>query len=410
MRPSIEPATESSILAEDAESLGPYQITSEIVPGKWKVATDPVLRRQVWLLRRQAADLPPARRDVSRAGRQRWLQSVTSGGAAWDAFEASEGVPLRRIVDGGKTLPWSTLRHWLHDVASEVWAATGDRTLPAELSIDHIWITASGQAVLLDRAWPGVATPAASIPVGDLAGQQRFLDAVAACVESTGLPLHARPVLKNLEEHKFEKLSFLTGTLRGLLDRPAKVSRAVRAGSIFMLPFYIWVAFVVGRYHDKPWDDPLGILVISTLVVLGAIAFFQLLGLPFRLTASHSIFRLAVVDERGEPAGPLRLLRRWAIVWLPLLVPVTLAVGLTDGSGSGSLAALVLILAWLGATLHAVAHPHRGLPDRDRVSVRWIARRNVADSNLCIASAECALTFTNLASAARDQNECHPEC
>ena len=44
--------------------------------------------------------------------------------------------------------------------------------------------------------------------------------AVAAHVDSTRLPLHARPVLHNLECGKFEKISFLTGTLRGLLDRP----------------------------------------------------------------------------------------------------------------------------------------------------------------------------------------------
>ena len=57
VRPSIEPAAQPEIPAEGAESLGPYQIIREMVPGKWIVATDPVLRRQVWLLRRNSLEL-----------------------------------------------------------------------------------------------------------------------------------------------------------------------------------------------------------------------------------------------------------------------------------------------------------------------------------------------------------------
>jgi hypothetical protein len=300
----------------------------------------------------------------------RWLQSVE---ATWDAFEATPGAPFSGLVAGGKRVPWGTLRHWLHDLASELWDATRDQTLPAELSLDQVWITAEGRALLLDAPWP-LPTPAERIPVRDVAGQQRFLMAVAASVESTGLPLHARPVLRNLEDGKFEKLSFVTGTLRGLLDRPAEVSRGIRAGSIFVLPLYVWIAFVVGRYHDKPWDDPLGILVVSALVVLSAIALIQLLGLPFRGTASHATFRLAVVNAKGEPAARFQLLVRWAIVWLPLLVPMSFLVWLTHGAeGIAFLPALVLLLLWIGAAVYAVTHPHRGW--HDRLAGTWVVRR-----------------------------------
>jgi uncharacterized RDD family membrane protein YckC len=210
--------------------------------------------------------------------------------------------------------------------------------------------------------------------VGDVAGQQRFLNAVAACVESTGLPLHARPVLKNLSDGKFEKLSFLTGTLRGLLDRPAAVSRGIRAGSVFMMPCYAWIAVVVGRYHDKPWDDPVGIIVATALVVLCAIALADLLGLPFRGTVSHSIFRLAVLNARGTPAAPSHLLARWAIVWLPLFVPMSLvALLILRDKGVAVISALVLVLLWMGAAAYAVLHPHRGL--HDRLAGTWVVRR-----------------------------------
>jgi len=181
-------------------------------------------------------------------------------------------------------------------------------------------------------------------------------------------------VLQNVENGKFEKLSFLTGTLRGVLDKPAEVSRGMRAGSIFMLPLYVWVAVFVGRYHDKPWHDAVVGIVVSALVVLGAIALTQLLGLPFRGTVSQSIFRLAVVNAKGEPAAVSHLLVRWAIVWLPLFLPVSfVALLIHRPEGFALISALVLLLLWVGAAVYAVVHPHRGV--HDRLAGTWVVRR-----------------------------------
>jgi hypothetical protein len=374
VRPSIEHAAGPEIPAEGADSLGPYQIIKEMVPGKWIVATDPVLRRKVWLLRRTSSELPLARRNLARYGRLRWLQKAETAEATWDAFDATEGVPFSSLLEGGKRVPWSSLRHWLGDLASELWDATGDKTLPAELSLDHVWIAAQGHAVLLDEPWPDVKNRAERIEVEDLAGQQRFLNAIAACAESTSLPLHARGVLQNLEDGKFEKLSFLTGILRGLLDKPAEVSKGIRAGSIFMLGLYVWIAVFVGYYHDKQWNDALGGIIISALVVLGAIALGQLLGLAFRSTCSHSIFRLAVVNAKGERANRVTLLRRWAIVWLPLFLPMSfVALLIHRAEGIAFISALVLLLLWISAAVYAVIHPNRGL--HDRLAGTWVVRR-----------------------------------
>jgi uncharacterized RDD family membrane protein YckC len=378
VRPSIEPAAQLEIPTDGADSLGPYQITKELVPGEWIVGTDPVLRRQVWLLRRTSTEPSLARRNVARSGRQRWLQKVETGEATWDAYEATQGVPFPSLIEAGKRVPWGTLRHWLHDLASELWDATGDQTLPGELSLDHVWITADGRAILLEEPWPDVNAPAERIPVGDVEGQQRFLDAVAACVESTSLPLHARPALQNLGGGKFEKLSFLTGTLRGLLDRPAEVSKGIRAGSIFMLPLYVWIAVFVGtNAQENPpvWRDSLGgIFMTPAILVLGAIALIQLLELPFRSTASHSIFRLAVVNAKGEPAAISHLLVRWAIVWLPLFLPMSfVALLINRAEGIAFISALVLLLLWVSAAVYAVVHPHRGL--HDRLAGTWVVRR-----------------------------------
>jgi hypothetical protein len=380
VRPSVEPAVQREIPADGADSLGPYQIIQEMAAGKWIVATDPVLRRQVWLLRRNSLGLSLARRNLARYGRLRWLQKVEAAGATWDAFEALPGMPFSRLVEGGKRVPWSTLRHCLHDLASELWDATRDKTLPAELSLDHVWVTTQGYTVLLDEPWPGVKTRAECIPVGDVAGQQRFLNAIGASVESTSLPLHARGVLKNLEDGKFEKISFLAGTLRGLLDKPAEVSKGIRAGSIFMLPLYVWITVLVGYYQGErvqQWHDSQGVLVtISTIAVLGAIALLQLLALPlFRTTASHATFRLAVVNAKGERADISHLLLRWAIVWLPLFFPMVFVALLIHRAEltAAFISALALLLLWISAAVYAVIHPNRGL--HDRLADTWVVRR-----------------------------------
>ena len=397
VRPSIEPTTAPETAAEGAASLGPYRIIRTLAPGEWVVATDPVLRRHVWLLRRRSSELPLARRNLARSGRLRWLQPVETAEATWDAFEATQGVPLSRLIERGQRLPWATLRHWLHDLALELWEATRDHTLPAELSLDHVWVTARGHAVLLDEPWPEVETPAERVTPGDLAAQQRFLHAIAACVESTSLPLHARPVLQNLEQGKFAKLSFLTGILRGLLDRPAEVSRGVRAGAIFMLPLYIGIMLFVGTYQEADglyeivgdsaaWlamtttmyeivgDVAAWLAMATTMLILIASALSQLLMLPFRTTTGHATFKLAVVNAKGQSAGAFHLLARWGIVWLPLFLPMSIVLLLIDRSALAAwFSAFVLLLLWLGAAVYAVMHPNRGL--HDRLAGTWVVRR-----------------------------------
>ena len=141
-----------------------------------------------------------------------------------------------------------------------------------------------------------------------------------------------------------------------------------------MLPLYIWIAVVVGRYHDKPWNDPGWIVVVSAEVVLGAVALVQLLAVPFRSTASHVIFRLAVVNAKGEPASVSHLLVRWAIVWLPLFLPMVFVALLAKWAEAAVLiSALAVLLLWIGGAVYAVVHPHRGL--HDRLAGTWVVRR-----------------------------------
>ncbi len=378
VRPGVASATRPEIPVEHLRSLGPYGVKEEVVPGKWLLATDPLLRREVWLLRRESVELPVARREVARPGRLRWLQKVETEEATWDALEAIQGTPFSELVEDGKTVPWSTMRHWLHDVASELWAAVGDQTLPAELSLGHVWITSQGQAVLLDEPWPGVENASGLIAVGDLSGQQRFLNAIAASVEPTSLPLHARPWLQNLESGKMEKLSFLTGVLRGLLGRPSEVGKGIRAGSLLMMPFFVWAVVFVGtftgegRIPEALGDSVAWFMMNSMILVLIGSALVQLFLLPFRTSVGFQVFRLALVDAEGKPARRSTLLVRWATVWAPLFVSLGIVALMSPATSTTFFAFLVLFLFWFAAVFHAVVHPNRGLPDR--LAKTWVVR------------------------------------
>jgi hypothetical protein len=157
------------------------------------------------------------------------------------------------------------------------------------------------------------------------------------------------------------------------------VTRQVRAGCMLLLPVYIWIMVFIG--YERPggspatiWSSQMGTALATALAVLGIIAVVQLLELPFRTTASYSIFRLAVINTKGERAERTRLYLRWAIVWLPLFVPILVVALLIESAGGVAfLSALTWLLLWIGAAVYAVIHPSRGLPDR--LAGTWVVRQ-----------------------------------
>ena len=94
----------------------------------------------------------------------------------------------------------------------------------------------------------------------------------------------------------------------------------------------------------------------------------------FRSTASHAIFRLAVVNAKGQPANRVTLLRRWAIVWFPLFIPmlfVTLLI--KKAEVVAFIFVLIILVLWISAAVYAVIHPNRGL--HDQLAGTWVVRR-----------------------------------
>ena len=216
--------------------IGPFQQQRIILEGHWIEAVDPALGRTVWL-RKRSSSLSDARRDVARSTRLRWLQSVHTDSETWDALEAKPGVPLSALVDSDAA-DWRGMRHWLYDLAIELASAAQDETLPEKLSLDQVWITQEGHAVLLDEVYP-TTQPNGTLDVQNTAGQQAFLCAVAVKTRQHTVPIQARGVLDNLASGSFDRLSFLAGNLRSLLTKPARIDRGSRATAMLTVPLFL---------------------------------------------------------------------------------------------------------------------------------------------------------------------------
>lgn len=213
------------VLKSDVESWGPFSPGVVISP-ELRCGYDPVLRRRVLLRRMDSSTVSETRRDCARGGRLRYLQRVTADdGSLWDAWQAVAGAPLSSLLRDSSP-NWSELLFWLQDVSAELDAAEKDNTRSTSLSLNHVWITSDGRAVLLDEPWPGL--PSSDV----LEDSQRFLHLMAAQVQAVERPIHADELVRGLESSSFERLSHVSGNLTHLRQKRASVSPLARAACV----------------------------------------------------------------------------------------------------------------------------------------------------------------------------------
>lgn len=174
-RSVLEVSDGASTVADSTTRIGPYLVIHSLgAVGKfeWLLGYDDRLQRNVWICL-VPANLPPLPSpvcSVGREGRVRWLAGRRSAGANWDAFESIPGRPLISFLH--QPQPWRHVRYWLFDLARELAAGVKDGTLPAKLSLSHVWITSKGEAVLLDAPVPGAG------PISDDRGLETVTDAL----------------------------------------------------------------------------------------------------------------------------------------------------------------------------------------------------------------------------------------
>jgi uncharacterized RDD family membrane protein YckC len=218
--------------------IGPYILNDATPIEQWSTAYDKLLRRPVWI--KEAAPDSPAlnetRRTVSRPGRIRWLAGTRGAQGGWDAYEAPPGIRLTQLAPHSK--PWSAVRHWLADLTQEIEAAIDDETLPENVTLDHVWLTSDGRALLLDEPLAGrSAEHAGTYSVKTPSGLQAFLDAMATFVtDQQTLPLHARAFLRRLANGAFDRATFIAGNLHSLICKPTDVTRRRRIASLILAP------------------------------------------------------------------------------------------------------------------------------------------------------------------------------
>ncbi|HSI62342.1 MAG TPA: protein kinase, partial [Candidatus Saccharimonadia bacterium] len=157
MASSSVPVTDAVTTTEAMQKVGPYDVLTVLSQSggqKWLLGYDTRLLRKVWIRETQpgAPAVAPVLRNLARPTRLRWLQGYRGEDASWDAYEAVEGTPLLALVK--ERHPWAKVRRWLHDLASEVDAASKDGSMPETLALDRVWITAEGGAKLLDNEAP----------------------------------------------------------------------------------------------------------------------------------------------------------------------------------------------------------------------------------------------------------------
>lgn len=270
--------------------IGPYHVLETLEESggtTWLLGYDLRLLRKVWIrtLPPGTPQVPVALRNLGRVGRLRWLAGRRSPQENWDAFEAVSGHPLLQLLQQNKQTttdgdavppanpqPWSQVRFWLCDLATELSKGQKDGTLPQALALDRVWITGEGGAKLFDfppPGFPGSPAPAASPPVLDNADPPRFLGQIAvAALEgradavsnqpgqvSVPLPLQVRQFFKDLPQ--FIDADAVLQALRPLLQRAAVVTRrrrfAMLAGCI-IFPLAIAGAILFAAAFLKQWE------------------------------------------------------------------------------------------------------------------------------------------------------------
>jgi eukaryotic-like serine/threonine-protein kinase len=135
--------------------LGSFEVQGVL----WSVGEDRILLGQdlilersawIWLRPLSQPSIAPARREISRTTRPRWLSCGKWEDWQWDAFLAPAGCPLPSLVKAGGRLPWADAHVMLEQLADELAFSCKDDCLPRPLTVDKVWVESSGKVQLVD--------------------------------------------------------------------------------------------------------------------------------------------------------------------------------------------------------------------------------------------------------------------
>lgn len=232
------------------------------------LAEDGALNRQVWIWMQPQDQpaVPLSRHDVGRATRPRWLVSGKEGEWQWNAFVASEGTSLPDLLFQNGQLAWAETLFLLEQLTDELAAACADGTLPAELSLDQVWVQSVGRIQLLDFPLNEArASPAITLLDRQQRALQLLRELVRRCLECrtvsptdtasrlrAPLPPYAEKLIKRLIETSspYATVDELHTSLLAERNRPAEVTRLRRSALLFvqallLTPGLLWLMAMI---------------------------------------------------------------------------------------------------------------------------------------------------------------------
>jgi hypothetical protein len=351
---------------------------------------DSTLGRPIWIELQPRGGSPPspARRELTRATRPRWITGAEQSGGRWDAYAAPAGCSLADLA-GPRGLPWGEMRPILEELAGELAAAIDDGTLPARLSVDQVWVQPGGGALLVDALAPaGTPGGAAEAPAQErsltllrqaaalgLEGGRRARSADPTVIQAP-IPRHAADLLARLlgrEGPPCESVRAFLADLHADADRPTEVGTGARLAhlgiqTVLHLPGLL--TMFIGSYFGLRRSDPAEPWywypwVLAWPVVWVAWSALTRGGLPMKLMD----LTLARLD--GRHAGRLQCAWRSLLIWAAPTVLLLMALG-----AGGHSPAEGPIFWWLAlATVPVSAAVAAAFPDRgphDRLSGTYV--------------------------------------
>lgn len=242
------------------------------------VGKDLILNRPVWLVMRPLDEgkIAPARREISRSTRLRWLGGGNVNLARssklthhWDAFIApTTGCSLTRLVEVEGKLSWTISRLLLQQLAEELTVALTDDTFPDGLSLEQVWLQPEGQLLIVGARFHD-DQPLVQDDSTDAQRSIQFLKQAAQLMlegqisnPKKSRPIHApmpwydRPILDRLmgmSQSPYKTPGEIAGDLQATSNRPTEVTSMMRLGqmlfSCVLLSPIILAVLVLGRYY-----------------------------------------------------------------------------------------------------------------------------------------------------------------